>query len=151
MIELLVVLVLSGIIFSMALLVFSIVQQQTQHQAITQAVVLEWAQLRLRLQQDVQAARQIRRVGEELLLLGGPWDIRYQFGNQAITRTMREIHVDTFRVPVVTWNTQWKGSLRIDGLVDQLIVEGHFFERPTILMVRKTYGSHTILNANQSY
>lgn len=151
MIELLVVLALSGIIFSMALLVFSIVQQQTQHQATTQAAVLEWTQLRLRLQQDVQEARQIWRVGEELLLSGGPWNISYRLGAKTITRTMEETHVDTFQVSAVAWNTQWQGLPTIDGLVDQLIIESRFFEQSSTLMVQKTYGSHTILNANESH
>lgn len=149
-IELLVVLALSGIIFSMALLVFSIVQTQTNHQAQTHAVVLAWAQLRLRLQQDVQEAQQMWCVEDGVLLSGGPWAVRYRLGAKGILRTMEgtTTHTDTFGVPVIVWESQWQGLPTKQGLVDHLTIRSQFFEQPATLLLHKNYGSHTILNAN---
>lgn len=152
MIELLVVLALSGIIFSMALLVFSIVQAQTKHQVETNATVLEWAQLRLRLQQDMQDAQEVWRAEESLLFTGGAWPIRYRLGAKGILRTMEgeQSHTDTFAVPAIVWESQWQGLPVEQGLVDQLTIESRFFEQPATLMLHKNYGSHTILNANST-
>ncbi len=150
MIELLVVLALSGIIFSMALLVFTIVKQQTLHQEKTHETVWAWSQLQLLLQKDLQQAGQVRRAGAVLTLSGKAWDIEYQFSSSYITRTLQgtTTHTDTFNITTTTWESQWQGVSVTAGLVDHLILESRLFEQPTTLVVHKKYGSHAILNAN---
>lgn len=147
MVELIVVMVLAGVIFSAALLVVNIMGQQNEHQIEQHREVLAAEELRSLLQQDVFSATAIWREGPQLLLLGGPMDLSYRFEHGRATRTIEGYpsHTDTFGLYIERFEAQWKGLPQPIGLVDALMIQSHFFGQTFIIQLQKEYDHKTLL------
>ncbi len=147
MIELLVVLVLSGIIFSMALLVLEIMGQQTDHQEQQHQEVLVIEQLQLLLKKDAYQAKEIWTEGEQLFFKYEEYRIQYERKEQLICRTILQasIHTDTFKLPLVNLEKTWQRQPITVGRVDAFKIETTFFGQPYYITIQKEYDSKTLL------
>lgn len=151
MIELIVVMVLSGVIFSMALLVIEIVGQQARHQEEQHQEVLELEQLELLLQKDAYQSKAMWVEQEQLLLEYEQYTINYQFGTKNISRTILQepLHTDTFYLPSLSLTTTWQGQPLEVGRIDQVEWSTQFFEQPYTILIQKKYDSKTLLEINK--
>lgn len=147
MIELLVVLVLSGIIFSMALLVLEIMGQQAGHQEQQHQEVLAIEQLQLLLKKDAYQAKEIWTTEEQLFFNYEAYRIQYQFKEQIICRTILQepMHTDTFQLPSVNLERTWQRQPITFGRVDAFKVETTFFGALYSITIQKEYDSKTLL------
>ena len=144
MIELIVVMVLSGVIFSMALLVIEIVGQQARHQEEQHQEVLELEQLELLLQKDAYQSKAMWVEQGQVLLEYEQYTINYQFGTEEISRTIlqQSLHTDTFHLPSRSLRTTWQGQVIGLGKIDQVELETQFFEQPYTILIQKKYINH---------
>lgn len=147
MIELIVVMVLSGIIFSMALLVLDIVGQQASHQEEQHQEVLKIEQLQLLLSKDAYASTAIWAEQEQVFFEYDGYTIKYQFEEKMTCRSILQepIHTDTFWLPKLALAIQWQQQPITTGRVDALTLESQFFGQAYTIYIQKHYASKTLL------
>ncbi|BDS14300.1 PulJ/GspJ family protein [Aureispira anguillae] len=149
-VELIVVLLLSGIIFTMAMLVIDIMQQQGKHQERAHKEVLEMEQLGALLKQDAYRAKSIWAEGKKLFFDYGSYEIAYQFDPLRICRSIlhTSIHIDSFALPTININYAWQQQPVELGRVDKIALESQFFGQPFELIITKLYDNKTLLETN---
>lgn len=149
MIELIAVLILSGIIFSMAMLVINIMQQQGQLQEKEHVEVLALQQLGTLLKRDSYLAKSIWLEQEQLFFEQEPYVVRYTIKNQAVCRSilMQPIYTDTFSFSTVAFQPFWQAQAVEMGRVDQIELSVELFEQPYVMNITKVYDQKTLLEA----
>lgn len=152
MIELIVVMVLSGVIFSMALLVIEIVGQQARHQEEQHQEVLEVKQLEVLLQKDAYQAKGMWIEQGQVILDYEEYSILYQFEQEKINRSIlqEQVHTDTFYLPSLSLESSWQGQPLELGRIDQIKLVTQFFEQPYTILIQKQYDNKTLLEISTS-
>lgn len=150
-VELIAVMLLSGLIFSMALLVIQIMQQQNSHQEMEHQEVLKIEQLSSLLQKDAYQATSILVEGKQVFFDYKTHSITYQFNEQDVWRSIIEtsIHTDTFALPTLLLEATWEDQPIEVGLLNKLKWQSHFFEQLFELNIQKKYDHKTLFDLNQ--
>lgn len=150
-IELMVVLLLSSVVFSMALLVLDIFNQQLVQQATEHKAILDLQRFKSQLQQDVELSQTTKLEEQQIVLEGAGSTIVYQFEDQQISREVQleSAISDTFALVTKNLTAQWQRQAVSWGLVDQLTWEGRFLEQPFSLKIYKTYTAQTLFQLQE--
>lgn len=146
-VELMVVLLLSAVIFSAVMLVIQILQQQRYIQEAQHDEVLKVEQLSTLLKKDAYEAKGMYRTDQQLLFDYTTYAISYTFNAAAVYRTILTMnpHSDTFKLPTVALETTWEGQAIITGKIDAAYWESRFFEQPYRFNLQKIYDHKTLL------
>jgi Na+-transporting NADH:ubiquinone oxidoreductase subunit NqrC len=147
MMELIVVMVLSGLIFSMAMLVINIIQEQGRHQERQHEEVLDVEQLSSLLKKDAYASTVIWVEKQQLFFEYDNHSITYHFNDKNICRSIitTSIHTDTFLLPSLSFKTSWQLQDVQIGRVDAMELKTKFFEQDFNLFIQKKYDYKTLL------
>ncbi|WMX12604.1 type II secretion system protein [Aureispira sp. CCB-E] len=147
MVELIAVMVLSGLIFSMAMLVIGIVQEQAKHQEQQHEEVLAIEQLKGLLKKDAYAATDVWVQDQQLLFDYETYSIHYFFNPKNICRKIvqSEPHIDTFRLPTLKITTTWQLQEVQEGRVDAVELKTQFFEQNFTIFIKKAYDYKTLM------
>lgn len=147
MVELIAVMVLSGLIFSMAMLVINIVQTQGKHQDQQHKEVLEIEQLSALLKKDAYVSKAIWVEQQQLFFEFDKHSIIYHFKDENICRSIvhANIHTDTFLLPSLRFQASWKLQNIQEGRVDAIELETKFFEQNFTIFIQKKYDYKTLL------
>lgn len=147
MVELIAVMVLSGLIFSMAMLVINIVQAQSKHQERQHEEVLDLEQLSGLLEKDAYLSKMIWVENQQLFFEYDDHSINYHFNDKKICRSMvrTSIHTDTFLLPTLSFKTSWQLQAIQVGRVDAIELETKFFEQDFKIFIQKQYDYKTLL------
>jgi len=147
MVELIAVMVLSGLIFSMAMLVINIVQEQGKHQERQHEEVLGLEQLSGLLEKDAYLSKMIWVENQQLFFEYDNHSINYYFNGKNICRSMghTSIHTDTFLLPTLSFKTSWQLQDIQVGRVDAIELETKFFEQDFKIFIQKQYDYKTLL------
>lgn len=151
MVELIAVMILSGLIFSMAMLVLNIIQAQEKHQTKQHKEVLEVEQLSGLLKKDAYSARGIWIENQQLFFDYETYSINYHFKDKTICRSIvnTSIHTDTFWMPSLVFNTYWQLQEVQTGRVDAVEIRTQFFEQDFNLFIEKNYDYKTLMQAER--
>lgn len=149
-VELLVVLVLSGFIFTMTMLVTQIMQQQEQRQKVDYQEVLSATQLQSLLKKDAYQSKAMWVDQQELFFDCNNYGIKYQFNKQYICRSIIEttIHNDTFLLPTKALACKWQGIDIQTGRIDEATIKSAFFKQPFAIIITKQYDQKTLLESD---
>jgi hypothetical protein len=147
MMELIVVMILSGLIFSMAMLVINIVQEQGRHQERQHEEVLGVEQLSSLLKKDAYASKVIWVENQQLFFEYEEHNITYHFNDKNICRSIvtTNIHTDTFLLPSLSFKTSWQLQNIQNGRVDAIELKTKFFEQDFNIFIQKKYDYKTLL------
>jgi type II secretory pathway pseudopilin PulG len=147
MVELIVVMTLSGLIFSMAMLVINIVQEQGKHQEMQHQEVLEIEALSSLLKKDAYTSKTIWVENKQLFFEYDNHTVKYFFNTQNICRSIvnDKVHVDTFRLPSLSFKTSWQLQNTEIGRVDAIELKTNFFEKDFNILIQKKYDYKTLL------
>lgn len=147
MVELIVVMTLSGLIFSMAMLVINIVQEQGKHQEMQHEEVLEIEVLSSLLEKDTYTSKAIWIEDKQLFFEYDNYIIKYLFNAKNICRSIvnDKVHVDTFRLPSLSFKASWQLQNTKIGKVDEIELKTKFFEQDFNILIQKKYDYKTLL------
>lgn len=150
-IELIAVMLLSGLIFSMMLIVIQIMQQQNMHQEAEHFEVLQVEQLSALLQKDAYQAKSMVVEGKQLFFDYGEYNIAYSFNEKNIWRSIlnNDMHTDTFFLPAMNLEYSWQEQNIELGIVDKVSFQTQFFEQIFEIIVQKKYDYKTLLEQEQ--
>lgn len=146
-VELIAVLLLSGFIFTIAMLVIQIMQQQERRQEIEHKEVLEITQLQSLLKKDANQSKTIWVDNQQLFFDYDTYTIKYLFDKKYICRSIIEttVHNDTFLLPTLSFDCQWQGQTISTGKTDAVAIKSEFFKQPFDLIITKRYDHKTLL------
>jgi type II secretory pathway pseudopilin PulG len=147
MVELIAVMVLSGLIFSMAMLVINIVQEQGKHQERQHEEVLGLEQLSGLLEKDAYASKTIWVENQKLFFEYENYSINYHFNDKNICRSIvnTSVHTDTFLLPSLSFKASWQLQDLQIGRVDAIELKTKFFEQNFTILIQKEYDYKTLL------
>jgi type II secretory pathway pseudopilin PulG len=147
MVELIAVMVLSGLIFSMAMLVINIIQEQGKSQERQHEEVLEVEQLSVLLDKDAYACKTIWVENQQLFFEYDNYSVNYHFNDKEICRSIlnTSIHTDTFLLPSLSFNARWQLQDILVGKVDAAELKTKFFEQDFTIFIQKKYDYKTLL------
>lgn len=147
MVELIAVMVLSGLIFSMAMLVINIMQTQGRHQEEQHEEVLGVEQLSSLLEKDAYISNTIWVENEQLFFEYDNHSITYHFNDKNICRSMvtTSIHTDTFLLPSLSFQASWQLQDIQTGRVDAIELQTKFFGQDFTIFIQKKYDYKTLL------
>jgi len=151
-VELMVVLLLSAIVFGAAMMVIQILQQQRYIQEAEHKEVLKIEQLTTLLKKDAYESKRMYRDNQQLLFEYTDYSIRYTFDKTSVCRTILSIdnHSDTFKLPTNILETRWKNQAVTTGKIDAAHWESRFFEQPYHLSLNKQYDHKTLLEQEKN-
>lgn len=149
MVELIAVMILSGLIFSMAMLVLNIIQEQEKHQTRQHEEVLEIEQLSGLLKKDAYNSKGIWVENQQLFFDYETYNINYHFKDENICRSIvnTSTHTDTFRLPSLVFKTYWQSQEVRIGKVDVIEMTTNFFGQNLNLFIAKDYDYKTLIKA----
>jgi hypothetical protein len=147
MVELIAVMVLSGLIFSMAMLVINIMQEQGKHQERQHEEVLGVEQLGSLLKKDAYTSKVIWVENKQLFFEYENHSINYHFNDKNICRSIvnTSIHTDTFLLPSLRFQASWQLEDIQIGRVDAIELQTKFFGQDFNIFIQKKYDYKTLL------
>lgn len=156
MIELIVVMLLSTILFSAAMLIYKIINTQYEHYALITDKVNDYDDLHHLLYQDIWNAHQVEVLDNELYCWLDHQDITYLVQEQYILRQIQEeiVHTDTFHLVQTKLEAYFNDGLIDQGLVDKVTLSiPHQTQQGTAkqFVFSKTYDYKTLEQNNLHY
>lgn len=146
MLELLIVLAVSSIVFAAAGKCYEIIFKQSTTIRRVANSVEEVHRLYYILERDVFKATQIIREEENgLLMPNDSLPVSYRFNEAVVTRRMAG-RTDTFHVSVSELELNVMPEFRDVRLVDKIRFNGALFEKKENFVFKKVYSAQTLLN-----
>lgn len=130
LLELVVVLVVSAILFNLAYAALGMVQHQQQVIASHTAALGQLSTWQEVLGADFQAARRVEVAGDQLRCEREAGSVIYAWQDSVLVRQQGEA-VDSFSLPVREHTCFWQGKPRTQGLIDEISL--------TIMTARDTF------------
>ena len=154
MVELIVVMLLSTILFSAAMLMYKIIQAQYDNYATLTEKTWAYDDLHHLLYQDIWKAEQVQVLDDELYCWMDNHEVTYFVQEPYVLRQMQEqmMHTDTFHFVETRLETYFKGYLIDEGLVDKVVLTIPTIEdRTKQFIFTKTYDYTTLEQNSMNY
>lgn len=146
MLELLIVLAVSSIVFAAAGKCYEIIFRQSTTIRKVADSVEEVHRLYYILERDVFKAAQIIKEEENALFMqNDSLPVSYRFNEQVITRSMAG-RTDTFHIAASELELNVMPEFRDVQLVDKIRFRGRLFEKKENFVFKKIYSAQTLLN-----
>lgn len=145
--ELIVVMVLATVVFSLALMAFQIINKQyiQYNQDSTQAIELD--RLQALLHRDIDQAKLVEIQKNQLSCQYSTYTAFYIFEDQQLVRNLsiEDYKKDTFAFSTINLTTFFEQESISSGLIDYLSWETQLFGEACTLNLKKTYDHQTTL------
>lgn len=145
--ELLVVLVVSSLLFSMAYAALRAVQRQQHHIELKSALLGQVSSWQTALTADLAAGTVVQVASDRITCQrpNGPIVYIYSYPDSTLVREQGEL-VDTFPVPVRVCAYFWQGQLRTEGLIDEISLFGVAARDTFYLQARARYAAQQLVS-----
>lgn len=144
--ELLVVLVISALLFGMAYAALRLVQRQQGIIERKSAMLGQISTWQAVLTADFSASLTVEVAQDHIRCqrAAGPVFYTYSYADSALVRTQGEV-VDTFRLPIRQCQYFWQGQPRTTGLLDELTLLGVMAQDTFYLQAAVPYAAQQVL------
>jgi len=144
LVELVVVMILSSVIATIAF--FSIQNVQSQYSNFEQQTdtVLEISHFQTVLASDFEQSKLVHCEENSLHLIYENYKIQYQFAPSWVTRSVENQFIDTLRIPSSLVSFYYKSKLISQGRVDKFQLKYTLFKNPYQQILEKEYSSETL-------
>ena len=147
LIELVVVMIISGILFSIAYFSFFIISQRFNHFSSASSSVMEISNLQTILNKDFDEAEFLQLQGDDLIVKKDSLELLYHFEEDYLLRTQLD-QVDTFHIPIENKSYYFKNAIYYlnTGYIDELEFTSEYHDEKFHFHFHKDYSTEQLIN-----
>lgn len=151
LLELLVVMVLSMILTTIAFNAYLIMQRQYVSYKNRQHKILDVQVLSTLLVKDVQSEGLLKKDGQQLIFYQPSHDVVYEFEENKILRSQQTLikNVDTFFFEYKRLSPYFQSKIVDNGLIDSLVLSVDFWGTNQQLIFKKNYSSMELIKGEK--
>ena len=151
-IELMVVMLLSLIVFGVAATTYRLLYKQFTHYEKVSTIGLEMQLLHTLLQQDCNNSQSMKVRNKAIFFQKTPFDVIYNFENEYIMRFIDNAFqkTDTFFIQYQLPFFYFENKPQIEGLIDKMEIQWQLYDKPYKVTYHKVYSAEDLITKNKS-